>query len=43
MAAIPAVQWESMKAFDSAGFSHFDIVNDDIYPSDLPFDGKRKL
>jgi hypothetical protein len=31
-----------MKVFDPAGFSHFDIVNDDIYPSDLASDGKRK-
>jgi hypothetical protein len=43
MAANPAVRWESMKTFDPAGFSQFDIVNDDIYPPDLPSGAKRKL
>jgi hypothetical protein len=32
-----------MKTFDPAGFSQFDIVNDDIYPPDLPPGAKRKL
>jgi hypothetical protein len=42
MGAISAVRWESMKAFDPAGFSHFDIMNDDIYPSDLASDGNER-
>jgi hypothetical protein len=43
MAATAAVQWESMKTFDPAGFSKFDIVNDDIFPAQLPASEKQKL
>jgi hypothetical protein len=35
MAATVAVRWESMKAFDSEGFAHFDLAKDEIYPDNI--------
>ena len=41
--AAATVRWESMKLFDPAGFARFDLVNDDVYPSNISTSEQQKL
>ena len=41
--AAAIVRWESMKLFDPTGFARFDLINDDIYPSNMSNSEQQKL